>query len=120
MQAAHDLAGAGRNESRSKWQRPWRCWNGTPGVTTCCRCHMGTGRDGQLHNCDSTTMRWCWGDWPAVCILLGMQRFSRVEQVTGIEPALSAWELLKLMGMCLVPCEFRGHERSGVSFGRLP
>jgi hypothetical protein len=65
-------------------------------------------------------MRWCWGDWPAVCILLGMQRFSRVEQVTGIEPALSAWELLKLMGMCLVPCEFRGHERSGVSFGRLP
>jgi len=50
------------------------------------------GRDGQLHNCDSTTMRWCWGDWPTVCILLGMQRFSRVERVTGIEPALSAWE----------------------------
>jgi hypothetical protein len=37
-----------------------------------------------------------------------------------LKPALSAWELLKLMGMCLVPCEFRGHERSGVSFGRLP
>src|SRR5665647_3124297 len=42
MQATHDLAGAGRDESRSKWQRPWRCWNGTPGVTTCCRCHMCT------------------------------------------------------------------------------
>ncbi len=49
-----------------------------------------------------------------------LQRFSRVERVTGIEPALSAWELLKLMGMCLVPCVFRGHERPEVSLGRLP
>jgi len=49
-----------------------------------------------------------------------LQRLSRVERVTGIEPALSAWELLKLMGMCLVPCVFRGHERPEVSFGRLP
>ena len=48
------------------------------------------------------------------------QRLSRVERVTGIEPALSAWELLEPMGMCLVPCVFRGHERPGVSFGRLP
>jgi hypothetical protein len=49
-----------------------------------------------------------------------LQRFSRLERVTGIEPALSAWELLKLMGMCLVPCVFRGHERPEVSLGRLP
>jgi len=48
------------------------------------------------------------------------QRFTCVERVTGIEPALSAWELLKLMGMCLVPRVFRGHERPEVSFGRLP
>ena len=27
-----------------------------------------------------------------------LQRFSRVERVTGIEPALSAWELFELMG----------------------
>jgi hypothetical protein len=38
------------------------------------------------------------------------QRFSRVERVMGIEPALSAWELLELMGVCLVLCEFRGPE----------
>jgi hypothetical protein len=37
---------------------------------------------------------------------LMLQHLSRVERVTGIEPALSAWELLKLMGMCLVPCVF--------------
>ncbi len=49
-----------------------------------------------------------------------LQHFSRVERVTGIEPALSAWELLERMGMCLVPCEFRGPERSGVSLGCLP
>jgi hypothetical protein len=49
-----------------------------------------------------------------------LPRFSRLERVTGIAPALSAWELLKLMGMCLVSCVFRGHERLGVSFGRLP
>jgi hypothetical protein len=48
------------------------------------------------------------------------QRFSRVERVTGIEPALSAWELFELMGVCSVLCEFRGPERPGVSFGRLP
>src|SRR5450631_4627034 len=29
------------------------------------------------------------------------QRFSRVERVTGIEPALSAWELFELMGFVL-------------------
>src|SRR5665811_1034844 len=29
------------------------------------------------------------------------QRFSRVERVTGIEPALSAWELLELHGYVL-------------------
>jgi len=52
--------------------------------------------------------------------LIVLQRFSRVERVTGIEPALSAWELLERMGMCLVPCEFRGHERPGVSPGCLP
>jgi len=52
--------------------------------------------------------------------LFVLQRFSSVERVTGIEPALSAWELLERMGMCLVPCEFRGHERPGVSPGCLP
>jgi hypothetical protein len=30
-----------------------------------------------------------------------LQRFSRVERVTGIEPALSAWELFELMGVVL-------------------
>jgi hypothetical protein len=30
-----------------------------------------------------------------------LQRFSRVERVTGIEPALSAWELFELMGFVL-------------------
>jgi hypothetical protein len=49
-----------------------------------------------------------------------LQQFSCVERVTGIEPALSAWELFELMGMCLVPCEFRGHGRPGVSLGCLP
>jgi len=49
-----------------------------------------------------------------------LQRFSRVERVTGIEPALSAWELFELMGMCLVLREFRGHLRPGVSLGCLP
>src|SRR5450631_2284746 len=29
------------------------------------------------------------------------QHFSRVERVTGIEPALSAWELFQLMGFVL-------------------
>ena len=29
------------------------------------------------------------------------QHFSRVERVTGIEPALSAWELFELMGLVL-------------------
>jgi hypothetical protein len=29
------------------------------------------------------------------------QRFSRLERVTGIEPALSAWELFELMGLVL-------------------
>ena len=29
------------------------------------------------------------------------QRFSRLERVTGIEPALSAWELFELMGFVL-------------------
>src|SRR5665647_3414990 len=48
------------------------------------------------------------------------QRFSRIERVTGIEPALSAWELLERMGMCLVFCEVRGPERPGVSLGCLP
>jgi len=43
-----------------------------------------------------------------------------MERVTGIEPALSAWELLERMGMCLVFCEFRGPERPGVSLGCLP
>jgi hypothetical protein len=27
-----------------------------------------------------------------------LQQYSRVERVTGIEPALSAWELFELMG----------------------
>ena len=49
-----------------------------------------------------------------------LQRFSRVERVTGIEPALSAWELLELMGISLVNCGLHGHERPGVSLGRLP
>jgi hypothetical protein len=49
-----------------------------------------------------------------------LQRFSRVERVTGIEPALSAWELLELMGISLVNCRLHGHERPGVSLGRLP
>ena len=43
-----------------------------------------------------------------------------MERMTGFEPALSAWELLEPMGMCLVPCEFRGPERPGVSLGCLP
>jgi hypothetical protein len=30
-----------------------------------------------------------------------LQRFSRLERVTGIEPALSAWELFALMGFVL-------------------
>src|ERR1019366_2834976 len=30
-----------------------------------------------------------------------LQRFSRVERVTGIEPALSAWERFELMGFVL-------------------
>jgi len=49
-----------------------------------------------------------------------LQRYSRMERGTGTEPALSAWELLELMRMCLVLCEFGGHERPGVSLGRLP
>jgi len=51
---------------------------------------------------------------------LVLQRFSCMERVTGIEPALSAWELYELMGVCLVLCEFRGPERPGVSLGCLP
>src|SRR5674476_826683 len=43
-----------------------------------------------------------------------------MERVTGIEPALSAWELYELMGVRLVLCEFRGPERPGVSLGCLP
>jgi hypothetical protein len=43
-----------------------------------------------------------------------------MERVTGIEPALSAWELFELKGMCLVLCEFLGPERPGVSLGCLP
>jgi hypothetical protein len=50
--------------------------------------------------------------------LLVLQRFSRVERVTGIEPALSAWELSELMGVCSARCGIRGHERPGVSHGR--
>ena len=50
--------------------------------------------------------------WPATLFA--------VERVTGIEPALSAWELLEPLGMCLVPCEFRGPERPGVSLGCPP
>jgi hypothetical protein len=30
------------------------------------------------------------------------QYCSRDQRVTGIEPALSAWELFELMGMCLI------------------
>ena len=30
-----------------------------------------------------------------------LPRFSRTERVTGIEPALSAWELFELMGFVL-------------------
>jgi len=30
-----------------------------------------------------------------------LQRYSRMERVTGIEPALSAWELIELMGFVL-------------------
>jgi len=51
---------------------------------------------------------------------LMLQHFSRVERVTGIEPALSAWELPEPMGVCLVLCDVRGHERPGVSLGRPP
>jgi hypothetical protein len=58
--------------------------------------------------------------WEMAPDWLVLQRFSRVERVTGIEPALSAWELFELMGMCLVLCGFRGPERTGVSLGRLP
>jgi|BarGraNGADG00212_1021973.scaffolds.fasta_scaffold16870_3 hypothetical protein len=43
-----------------------------------------------------------------------------VERVTGIEPALSAWELFEPMGVCLVLCEFRGLERPRVSLGCPP
>ena len=32
---------------------------------------------------------------------LVLQRFSDLERVTGIEPALSAWELFELMGFVL-------------------
>ena len=49
-----------------------------------------------------------------------LQRFSPVERVTGIEPALSAWELLELLGMCLLRHGFRGHERPGPAPGCLP
>jgi hypothetical protein len=30
-----------------------------------------------------------------------LQRYSSMERVTGIEPALSAWELFELMGFVL-------------------
>ena len=49
-----------------------------------------------------------------------LQRFSPVERVTGIEPALSAWELPERMGLRVAACAFRGHERPGLSLGRLP
>jgi len=39
------------------------------------------------------------GEMAPDCIVL--QHFSRVERVTGIEPALSAWELFELMGVVL-------------------
>ena len=40
-----------------------------------------------------------------------------MERVTGIEPALSAWELSEHMGVCWSRCGFRGHERPGLSLG---
>jgi hypothetical protein len=49
---------------------------------------MGTGR-AQVPISDAYGRRIQGGDG-ADCIVL--QRFSRVERVTGIEPALSAWE----------------------------
>jgi len=48
------------------------------------------------------------------------QRFSRVERVTGIEPALSAWELLERRRIGLARCGFGGHERPGEALGCLP
>jgi len=48
------------------------------------------------------------------------QRFSRLERVTGIEPALSAWELLELVLITWVRCGFHGHERPGLSLGCPP
>jgi len=52
--------------------------------------------------------------------VLVLQRFSRVEWVTGIEPALSAWELLERMGISVVRSGFLGHERPGLSCGCPP
>ena len=46
---------------------------------------------------------------------LVLQRYWRVERVTGIEPALSAWELLERRRISLARCGFGGHERPGVN-----
>jgi hypothetical protein len=43
------------------------------------------------------------------------QRFSRVERVTGIDPALSAWELIERRRISLARCGFGGHERPEVN-----
>ena len=48
------------------------------------------------------------------------QRFSRLERVTGIEPALSAWELFELMGFVLGSWRVSCPERPGASLGCLP
>ena len=48
------------------------------------------------------------------------QHFSRVERVTGIEPALSAWELFARMGFVLGSLRFSGPERPGVACVCLP
>ena len=38
--------------------------------------------------------------------MVPLQCYSRVEGVTGIESARSAWELLERMGKCWVLCRF--------------
>ena len=57
--------------------------------------------------------------WEKAPDFIVLQRFSRVERVTGIQPALSAWELLERRRISLARCGFGGHERPGVNLACL-
>ena len=78
--------------------------------------HVGPGVDCGVDGGPAKERGLCRGPGYADSLLL--QQFSCVERVTGIEPALSAWELLEVSHVCLARCGFSGHERPGASLGR--